>query len=125
MENKHYEDKILHKTAYLFAYALDSVMLLLHEDDSEFRKHVFDFGLNYGQYYQYIDDYIDYDEDSESGSMNLVSENNGNKDKCLSIIANKYNTCTGILGKIPNGNVIKDYIDDINDEFYEKTCYLP
>uniref|UniRef100_A0A6C0FB88 Polyprenyl synthetase n=1 Tax=viral metagenome TaxID=1070528 RepID=A0A6C0FB88_9ZZZZ len=115
-ESLDYEKQVLSKTAYFFAYALDCVFLLANINDVETQDLFFEFGINYGQYYQYLDDILDWEQDKLRDDMNLVTFHNGNMSKAKLIMNNKFEECLNILSMIENSDAITDYIIKIHSE---------
>jgi len=117
LESKNYFYKIANKTAFFFAYILDSVLVLEGIEDTKIRKSFFDFGKLYGMYFQMVDDYLDYDEDKRSGSLNIVSELYEDKEKTLNLIALTLIKCFEILETVPfDTENLKQFIMEIDKE---------
>ena len=117
LESNNYFYKIANKTAFFFAYSLDSTMILEGISDPGVRKSFFDFGKLYGMYFQMVDDYLDYDQDCISGSLNIVNELNQDKQKTLNLISFTFTKCCQILESMPfNTRNLKKYIIQVDEE---------
>ena len=115
LENKNYFYKIANKTAFFFAYALDSVIILEGIENHEIRASFFEFGKLYGMYFQMVDDYLDYDKDSISGSLNIVTELG--REKALDLIKITLTKCFQTLASIPfDTKKLEQYIIQIDKE---------
>ena len=118
LEQENYFYKAANKTAFFFAYILDSVMVLENVSDPHIRRSFFEFGKTYGMYFQYVDDYLDYQKDQENDTLNIVSQMNGDKSKVLILISYTLVKCLKILNTIPKSQPIIDYITTLHEEFF-------
>ena len=101
-------------------YILKSTLLLESINDTYVLERFFSLGLNYGYYYQYVDDVLDYQEDEEKGLMNIMNiedkETVKNKNQ-------RYETCMDILDEIKSNTHMKNYLNDIDKRTHEYNEY--
>ena len=112
IEDTDYFEKVKNKTALFFAYILKSTLILEDIKDEELIDKMFNFGLNYGYYYQLVDDVLDSENDAKNNMLNITKfENN---QQILHRIHYHYNMCKSILESIDNSVTLEQYIDSID-----------
>ena len=105
IEETDYFEKIKNKTALFFAYILKSTLILEDINDENLQEKMFNFGLNYGYYYQLVDDVLDSEADSNNNLMNITNFNN--KEQILHRINYHYNICKKELESIDNSEILE------------------
>jgi octaprenyl-diphosphate synthase len=119
LEQNNYFYKAANKTAFFFAYILDSVIVLENISDPHIRRSFFEFGKTYGMYFQYVDDYLDYEKDEVNNTLNLVSQMNGDKSQVSLLISYTFVKSLKILKTIPNTEQMQKYIKTLHDGFFK------